>query len=212
MESLHCGVGVVALQRALEIHGEALRAGHGVTVNSCASRVGRTVGAISADRHHPHLGQTGDFESGSGSEFLGSPTFSASRNGHSGFSTSHYATGPLQWVALAHNTPRHGTKPLPRFSGLPGQGQRMHEGSKPCLPGCAGDSRDGRCVVPDDVMMDSTRQGGARLRSLPRKSLTSTVEMLTHTVEGPPARCDSVSESRRRLDRSWGLGLSVLTQ
>ena len=58
----------------------------------------------------------------------------------------------------------------------------MHEGSETCLPGYAGYSRDRRYVVSDDVMTDSTKQGGAGLRSLTRESLTSTVEMLTHSL------------------------------
>src|SRR5437867_3353584 len=36
MKPLQCGVGVVALQRALEIHREALRTCHGVTVDNGA--------------------------------------------------------------------------------------------------------------------------------------------------------------------------------
>jgi hypothetical protein len=57
----------------------------------------------------------------------------------------------------------------------------MHEGSKTCLFGYARYSRDRRDVVSDDVVTNSTEQGGARLRSLTRESLTSTVEMPTHS-------------------------------
>ena len=69
----------------------------------------------------------------------------------------------------------------------------MHEGSQTCLSGRAGHSRDGRCVVPDDMMMDATKQRGAGLRSLTRESLTSTVRDADALAEGAPARCDGVS-------------------
>ena len=82
----------------------------------------------------------------------------------------------------------------------------MHEGSQTCLSGRAGHSHDGRCVVPDDMMMDATKQRGAGLRSLTRESLTSTVEMLTHSLRDRPPDAiafqnrDSVLIGRRVWD------------
>ncbi len=64
MEPLQCRVGVVANQRALEINRKALRARHGIAIDHGSSRISRTVGAIGTDRHHPHLVQTGNFQSG----------------------------------------------------------------------------------------------------------------------------------------------------
>ena len=120
MEPLQCGIGVVALQRAREIHGEALCVRHGITIDNSASRVSRTVSAIGADRHYPHLGQTGDFQSSGCGEFLRPPACSISGDGHGGFPTSHHTTGPLQRLAFAHNIPRQGAKSLPLVSGRSG--------------------------------------------------------------------------------------------
>ena len=75
MEFLQCGVGVVALQCALEIHREALRAGHGITIDQGSSRVSRTVRAIGADRHDLHLGQTGNFQGSGCGKFLCPPAY-----------------------------------------------------------------------------------------------------------------------------------------
>src|ERR1043166_6042345 len=58
LKLLQCRVGVVTHQRAPEIHQKTLRARHHMTIDSGASRVGRTIGAIRTDRHHPYLGQT----------------------------------------------------------------------------------------------------------------------------------------------------------
>lgn len=58
----------------------------------------------------------------------------------------------------------------------------MHEGSKTCLFGYAHYGRDRRYIVSDDVVTNSTEQGGARLRSLTCESLTATVEMPTHSL------------------------------
>src|SRR5262245_63724319 len=62
----------------------------------------------------------------------------------------------------------------------------MHESSKTSFSGCAGHNGDGRCVVPDDMIMDSTKQGGAGLGSLTYEPLASTVEMLTHALGDRP--------------------------
>src|SRR6267143_4456430 len=95
----------------------------------------------------------------------------------------------------------------------------MHDGSQTCLSGHASHSGDGRCVVPNDMMMDSTKQRGAGLRSLTRESLTSTVEMLTHSLRQRPPDAmafrnrDSVLIGRGVWDcRPRGNSAEVITQ
>lgn len=62
----------------------------------------------------------------------------------------------------------------------------MHKGSQTCLPSRTGHSPDSRFVVPDDMMMDSSKQRRAGLGSLARESLTSPIKMPAYSLRDCP--------------------------
>src|SRR5262245_42560602 len=129
VELLQGGFRVVALQRAFEIPREVLRARHCMTIDNGSGCVSRTVGAIGTDRHHPHVGQPGDFQSAGGGKFLRPPARSLSCNGYGGFSTGNHTTGSLQRLAREHDILCQQAKSLPLFTGLTGYGLTTHKGS-----------------------------------------------------------------------------------
>src|ERR1044071_7752885 len=118
LKLLQCRVGVVTHQRAPEIHQKTLRARHHMTIDSGASRVGRTIGAIRTDRHHPYLGQTDISRSGGDGDFLPPSPCPPPGTRHGSFPPSHYATGLLQRLALPNIIPRQYADPLPLFTSL----------------------------------------------------------------------------------------------
>src|SRR5678815_2592753 len=83
-----------------------------MAIDNGPCRVCRTIGAIGTDRHHPHLGQAGNLQSGGGGEFLRPPACALSSDSHGGFPTGHHTARSLSLIAHPHNILGQDTEPV----------------------------------------------------------------------------------------------------
>ena len=177
MEPLQCGVGVVALQCVLEIHREPLCARTVFpSITAPAASVGPSVPSVPIATTHT-LARPAISRAAAAANSCALPpvpfpvtvTVVSPRPPHNKASAAVCPLAQYSWPGRQTAAPRLVPLQLkPAYT----------RESEARLSGHTGHSPDGRFVIPDDMMMDSSKQRRAGLGSLARESLTSTIKML----------------------------------